>query len=140
MLPHRHRGIRHDDLVVQGAGKRAGSRRAPKKKAQFRFDVLLYALGVLVLVVTWAGLVAAAVAFGRVARGGQTGSWILLGLSSVGAVACLFVGMMLVVRLLRSLGIITRPDGSSGARIDELPPVSTDTEIIRAAAARRAKR
>ena len=56
--------------------------------------------------VAWGYLVYAAIDFGANARGGETGSWWLLGLASVGAVGCLFVGLLLVARLLRMLGLL----------------------------------
>jgi hypothetical protein len=62
-----------------------------------------------VAVLAWGYLVYAAVDFGTSARGGDTNAWWFLGLAAAGAVACLFVGLMLVVRLLRALGITSGP-------------------------------
>ena len=45
----------------------------------------------------------------RSARGGDSTAWWFLALASVGAVACLFFGLMLVARLLRRLGITRAP-------------------------------
>ena len=68
-------------------------------------------------IVAWGYLVYAAIDFGATARGGDTGAWWLLGLASLGAVACLFVGLLLVTRLLRILGIVkgARPGGAEDA-------------------------
>lgn len=62
-------------------------------------------LGVTVAVVAWGYLVRAAIDFGVQARAGGSDAWLFLGLACLGAVACLFVGLMLVARLLRVLGI-----------------------------------
>lgn len=62
-------------------------------------------LGVTVAVVAWGYLVRAAIDFGVEARAGSSDAWLFLGLACLGAVACLFVGLMLVARLLRVLGI-----------------------------------
>ena len=72
--------------------------------------LLLLALGVTASVVAWGYLVYAAIDFGSTARGGDSTAWWFLGLASVGAVACLFMGLMLVVRLLRRLGITRAPE------------------------------
>ena len=95
-------------------GKRAGSRRGPKQQATLQPRLLALAAGVTVAVVAWGYLVFAAIDFGATARGGQSSAWWFLGLASLGAVACLFVGLMLVARLLRGLGI-TGSDDPGGA-------------------------
>lgn len=69
---------------------------------------LLLALGVTIGVIAWGYLVKAAIDFGVQARSGTSDAWIFLGLASAGAVACLFLGLMMIARLLRELGI-TRP-------------------------------
>jgi hypothetical protein len=61
-------------------------------------------------VVAWGYLVYLAIDFGTSARSGQSGSWALLALASIGAVACLFPGLLLIARLLRALGITSPPD------------------------------
>ena len=66
---------------------------------------MLIGLGALLAVVAWGFLVWAAIDFGQTARGGQTEAWAFLALASIGAVACLFLGLMLVALLLRRLGI-----------------------------------
>jgi len=71
--------------------------------------LLLLALGITACLVAWGYLVYAAIDFGSTARGGDSTAWWFLALASVGAVACLFVGLMLVARLLRRLGITSGP-------------------------------
>lgn len=111
---------------MESGGKHAGKHRtepAPKPPRETtpgatgepaersRAKLLALALGVTLAIVAWGYLVYAAIDFGAAARGGETSSWWLLGLASLGAVACLFVGLLLVARLLRTLQIIKTPDG-----------------------------
>lgn len=70
----------------------------------------MLATGITALVVAWGYLVWAAIDFGARARGGEGVAWAFLGLASLGAVACLFAGLMLGVRLLRLLGLLA-PEG-----------------------------
>jgi hypothetical protein len=86
-----------------------GKRVAAKPTARFRPTVLLLALGVTAGVVGWGYLVKAAIDFGVQARSGTTGAWLYLGLAALGAVACLFIGLMLVARIMRVLGITRQP-------------------------------
>jgi hypothetical protein len=91
-----------------------GRRVAAKQKARFRPTVLLLALGVTAGVVAWGYLVKAAIDFGIQARSGTSDAWLFLGLAGFGAVACLFIGLMLIARILRVLGITSaasKPDG-----------------------------
>lgn len=97
-------------------GKRAGSRRGPRRKKTFSPALLLLALGITACVVAWGYLVYAAIDFGSTARSGNDQAWWFLALASVGAVACLFVGLMLVARVTRRLGITRAP-----ARDDDEP-------------------
>lgn len=90
-------------------GKRAGSRRGPRRKAGFSPALLFLALGITGCVVAWGYLVYAAVDFGSTARSGSSAAWWFLALASVGAVACLFVGLMLVAQVTRRLGITKAP-------------------------------
>lgn len=89
------------------AGKRAAPR--PKRKRSFRPVLAALALGVTASVVAWGYLVWAAIDFGASARGGDEDAWKWLAVASLGAVACLFVGLMLVAWLLRALGITSPP-------------------------------
>ena len=94
------------------AGKRAGQR-APRK---FRPVILPLAVGITLCVVAWGYLVKAAIDFGTTARGGESQAWAYLGLASLGAIACLFVGLMLVARIGRALG------WTSASRSEETKP------------------
>jgi hypothetical protein len=67
-------------------------------------------------VVAWGYLVYAAIDFGTAARGGESSSWGFMVLASLGAIACLFVGLMLIGRLLSLLS------GNSSAPSDGPPP------------------
>jgi hypothetical protein len=86
------------------AAKRAGSRKGAKPPRRLRPAVLGYAVGITLAVVAWGYLVWAAIDFGSKARDGDSQAWWFLGLAALGAVACLFVGLMLVARLARTLG------------------------------------
>lgn len=72
------------------------------------------AVGVTAAVVAWGFLVWSAIDFGISARSGESNAWWFLALASVGAMACLFVALMLVARIARTLGI-TSPVGSADA-------------------------
>ena len=93
------------------AGKRAG----PKRKRRFDPVLLILAISVTILMVAWGYLVKAAIDFGVTARGGESGAWLFLGVASLGAVACLFVGLILVAKVLRRLGITKSPSSDSSA-------------------------
>ena len=114
-------------------GKRAGSRRGPRPQRTFRPALLLLALGITACIVAWGYLVVAAIDFGTSARGGESAAWWFLALASVGAVACLFVGLMLIAQVLRRLGI------TSGPR-PRTPKTSGETAAPRPVGGRRAKR
>lgn len=107
--------IRHNGAVTGAAGgKRAGSRRGPRPHKSFRPVLLALALGITLSVVAWGYLVYAAIDFGSTARGGDSTAWWFLAVASIGAVACLFFGLMLIARLLRQLGI-TQPPAPPGS-------------------------
>jgi hypothetical protein len=95
--------------VGRTQGRHGGSRRGAKPRPTFRPSLLLLAIGVTLAVVAWGYLVYAAVDFGSEARAGQDEAWWFLALAGVGAAACLFVGLMLIVRLLRALGLTSPP-------------------------------
>lgn len=94
-------------------GKRAGSRRGPRRRPRFQPALLGYALGVTGGVLAWGYLVWAAIDFGATAREGNSTAWWFLALASIGAVACLFFGLMLIARALRHLGITQPPEPSA---------------------------
>lgn len=92
------------------AGKsRAGARRAARPKPQLRLDVVGLAVGSLLALVAWGFLVWAAIDFGRTARGGDSGAWLYLVVASVGAVACLFLCLLLVTLVMRRIGVLDDP-------------------------------
>ena len=82
--------------------------------------------------VAWGYLVYLAIDFGTSARAGESGAWAFLVLASLGAVACLFAGLLFVSRLLRALGITKDPTDS-----DEAPPTPV---VARQPGGRRAAR
>ena len=116
------------------SGKRAGSRRGAKPSPSLNRPALILALLITVCVVAWGYLVYLAIDFGTAARSGQSGAWGLLVLSSVGAVACLFAGLLLVSRLLRALGMTSDPDDADS------PPPPTAPRPPRVPGGRRAAR
>lgn len=88
------------------SGKRAGE----KVKGGFRPVLLFLAIGITLAVVAWGYLVYAAIDFGSTARkDGDDQAWFYLGVCAVGAVACLFLGLMLVVRFSRAIGWTSAP-------------------------------
>jgi hypothetical protein len=100
-------------------GRHAGSRKGPRQSPTFQPKVLLLALATTVAIVAWGYLVYLAIDFGTSARGGESRAWWFLGLSSLGAVLCLFLGLVLVARLLRAVGI-TAPPGDDA--VSPTPP------------------
>lgn len=109
--------------AVSGVGKRAGSRRAARPPRRFRPALLLLAAGVTLAVVAWGYLVYAAIDFGSTARSGDDRAWAFVALSTAGAIACLFIALMLIARLLRGLGITSPPP----PREPEAPGALPDT-------------
>jgi hypothetical protein len=81
--------------------------------------LLLLALGITAAVVAWGYLVYLAIDFGTTARNGEDTAWWFLGLATVGAIACLFAGMMLIARLfarLRARDTASMPPRPPGGR------------------------
>lgn len=94
-------------MCAVSGGKRAGAR----QKRGFRPVLLVLALGVTLCVVAWGYLVYAAIDFGSAARHEEdSAAWGYLAVAAVGAVACLFLGFMLVARFSRAIGLTTPPD------------------------------
>ena len=104
-------------------GKRAGARRGARRRPAFSPALLGLALAITACVVAWGYLVFSAIEFGSAARGGDQQAWWMLGLASLGAVACLFVGLMLLSRVSRRLGITTPPSSRPQPAEPEVPPV-----------------
>ncbi len=105
-------------MAAASGGKRAGSRRGPRRRSGVQPALLLLALAITGCVVAWGYLVFLAVEFGSSARGGDDQAWWFLGLASLGAVACLFLGLMLVARVSRRLGITRGPTEEPEPRPD----------------------
>ena len=78
--------------------------------------LLALALGTTLCLVAWGYLVWAAIDFGRTARGGDSSAWTYLGLASLGAIACLFVGLLLVLR------VVTILRAASAGSVSPSPP------------------
>ena len=104
------------NVRVRHTGKRAGPKR---KQSTLTPALLALCAGVTLCVVAWGYLVKAAIDFGTSARGGQSEAWWFLALASLGAIACLFIGLMLVARITRRLGITSAPSSSPRPEVDE---------------------
>lgn len=100
-------------------GKRAGARRGSPTPRRLNRAALAVCAGITLCVVAWGYLVYAAIDFGTAARTGSSSSWLFMGLASLGAVACLFIGLMLIARLVRELGISS--SASSGGDSPSAP-------------------
>jgi hypothetical protein len=77
--------------------------------------VLPLALGITAAVVAWGYLVYLAIDFGTAARNGDAAGWWLLALATIGAIACLFVGMLLGSRFVTRLRAATGQGPGAGA-------------------------
>jgi hypothetical protein len=90
----------------RAAGKHAGAARLDEKApapGRPLAPLLLLALGITATVVAWGYLVYLAIDFGTTARNGDGTAWWFLALATIGAIACLFVAMMLGTRLVTRL-------------------------------------
>ena len=97
-------------MAPVSTGKRAGSRKGARPPRSLNKGALLLGAAITLCVVAWGYLVYAAIDFGTAARSGSgSTAWAFMGLASLGAIACLFVGLLLVARLLRALGISSPP-------------------------------
>jgi hypothetical protein len=102
-----------------------GTRRGPKRQRSFSPSLLGLAGGVTLAVVAWGYLVYAAIDFGATARDGNPDAWWFLAVASLGAVACLFVGLMLIARLLRRLGITSESQPAPPAAPSAAPSAAS---------------
>lgn len=92
------------------SGKRAGSRRGTRQPRSLNKAALVIGVGITLCIIAWGYLVYAAIDFGTAARGGSDSSlWAFMGLACLGAIACLFVGLLLIARMMRALGITPPP-------------------------------
>jgi hypothetical protein len=92
---------------MRPAHKHAGSRRFTRRSSAPQHAGLLLAGAVTAAVVAWGYLISVAIDFGTSARGGESRAWWYLAMASLGAVLCLFLGLILISRLLHTLGITT---------------------------------
>ena len=105
--PAKERTTRQNvEVAGQVEPTRAGARRAERPKRQFQPRLAAIAAASVVTLVAWGFLVWAAIDFGRKARGGDGQAWFFLAIASLGAVACLFLSLMLATMLLRAVGIL----------------------------------
>ena len=102
--------------------KHAGSRKGVRQPPAFRPLVLVLAAAVTASVVAWGYLVYLAIDFGTSARGGETQAWWFLGVASLGAIVCLFLGLVLVARLLRAVGTTEPPAERTAEPTGSRPP------------------
>ncbi len=97
-------------------GKRAGTRRPSATARRPSPTLLALTLATTLLVVAWGYLVYAAIDFGTSARDGRGEAWWFLAMACLGAVACLFAGLLLAARILRHLATGgPSPTGADGA-------------------------
>jgi hypothetical protein len=85
---------------------RGGARRAAKPKRTVQPRLLLLGVASFAALLGWAVLVWVAIDFGRSARAGESGKWGYLAVTSVAAVACLFLSLWLGTLLLRKVGVL----------------------------------
>jgi len=97
-----------------------------RPKRRLRPKVLAAALAITILVIGWGYLVWVAIDFGGDARDGNSRAWTFLAVSALGAVACLFAGLMVTARLFRLLGATSDPTPHPGGETTAFtpPPVS----------------
>ncbi|WP_232676177.1 hypothetical protein [Nocardioides sp. R-C-SC26] len=87
-----------------------GGRRAEKAPSSTALRSLLpLALAGTAALVAWGFLVYSAIDFGVAARDGKGAAWLFLVLAGLGAVACLFLALLLLSRITRALGITSAP-------------------------------
>ncbi len=104
-------------------GKRAGSRKGSRPPRTLNRTALVIGAAITLCVVAWGYLVYAAVDFGTAAREGSGGSpLVYMGLACLGAIACLFVGLLLVARLMRALGVTSPPAPDSESDSPDASP------------------
>lgn len=90
-------GVRNGDAgqTVQGSGGRFPER----DERGVSLPLIGLAAGITAAIVAWGYLVWLAIDLGRQARTGDSAAWGLLAVACLGAVACLFVGLLLLARL-----------------------------------------
>lgn len=98
-------------LEAPATAERAAERATERTTEPRSIPLLLLALGITSSVVAWGYLVYLAIDFGTTARNGDGTAWWFLALATLGAIACLFVGMMLGVRLAARVRAEAPPPG-----------------------------
>ena len=78
--------------------------------------LLLLLVGMVLSTVAWVVLVRAAIDFGADARGGRNAGWAFMALASLGAVGCLLLGLVLLIRALTALGLVGESDSNHAGR------------------------
>jgi hypothetical protein len=91
-----------DNASMTARGRRR-ARRTPPPWGR----VLLHVAGALCSLGAWGSLVSAAVALGREARHAGSFAWLPVALAVAGAVACLLLALVLLVRALLMLGVLS---------------------------------
>lgn len=89
-------------------GERGGARRAPRARRPLDPRALAVAGVAAVALAAWGLLVWSGIRFGQSARGGDGTAWIFMAIASLGAVACLFLALVLGIRTARLLGWVSR--------------------------------
>ena len=85
---------------------------------------LAIGVAITLCVIAWGYLVYAAIDFGTAVRGGSGSStWAFMGVACLGAIACLFVGLLLVARLMRALGVSSSSSSPTSPVSSEPRPV-----------------
>lgn len=94
--------------MVVGSAGHGGSRRAAPSSRSVDRRALALGLGAAAAALAWVLLVIAAIRFGQTGRGGDGSAWAFMALASLGAVACLFLALMLGWRVAAALGVRSR--------------------------------
>lgn len=118
------------------AGKRAagteGTSASTSAPTSGLRGLLVPAVGITLAIVAWGYLVYAAIDFGASARTGNTAGWLLLALASLGATACLFVGLMLISRIVTQLRGSDSPTSGGAATDGAVTDGPETTDLTRA--------
>src|SRR5699024_6731513 len=94
-------------LTMRHVGKHSGTTAAPSIRM-----IGLYAAGTAATLVAWGALVYYAIQFGPEARSGRTSAWVMLGVATAGAIACLLLALLLGTHLVEQLRRLARSTAS----------------------------
>jgi hypothetical protein len=78
---------------------RVGQDKPRQKSANALGHLVALVLAMLATIAAWGALVWLAITFGTMARDGQASAWLFMGLAGLGAATCLFLGLMIIMRL-----------------------------------------